>query len=332
MGLYFNAEHLRRASFMRYITVSELSNMIRKNLWKIPHDIDLIVGIPRSGMLPATMIALFLNTRLTDIDSFVEDGGCFSNGLSRGKYVKKDKIKKVLIVDDSIFSGNSLSDAKRKLKAVLSEYEYTFCVPIATTIGAAKVDIFFEIIDEDRVFEWNIFHHLVLSKACVDIDGVLCLDPVEDDDGEKYQLFIQTATPLFLPTCKINTLISCRLEKYRSLTENWLAQNNILFDQLIMLDFPDKATRVEWNKHGSYKGKYYRQRTDCVLFIESSLKQANTIAEISNKPVYCVENNTMIYIPPAISTKKKVLHAIRKIFPHEYLWLRSKYHKMTGLT
>lgn len=313
---------------MRYVAVSELSDMIRKNLWKIPHDIDLVVGIPRSGMLPATMIALLLNTRLTDIDSFVEDGGCFSNGLSRGEYVKKDEIKKVLVVDDSINSGKSLSDAKKKLERVHKEYEYTFCVPIATSSGAAMVDVCFEVIDDDRVFEWNIFHHSVLNNACVDIDGVLCLDPVEDDDGEKYQSFIQTATPLFLPTCKINTLISCRLEKYRSLTENWLAQHNILFDQLIMLDFPDKATRVAWNKHGRYKGEYYRQRTDCTLFIESSSHQAKIIAEVSNKPVFCVETNTMMQIPPPVSRKKKIRRAFRGKFPRIYRWLQAKYYKL----
>lgn len=153
---------------------------------------------------------------------------------------------------------------------------------------------------------------------------------LEDDDGEKYQSFIQTATPLFLPTCRINTLISCRLEKYRFLTENWLAQNNISYNQLVMLDFPDKTTRMAWNKHGNYKGEYYKQRSDCTIFIESSLYQANIIAEISNKPVYCVETNTMIQIPIPISIRKPILHSIRDKFPQGYYWLQSKYYKMAG--
>lgn len=302
--------------------------MVRKNLWRIPHDIDLVVGIPRSGMLPATMIALLLNTRLTDIDSFVDNGNIFNNGLTRGEYVKKDEIKKILIVDDSIHGGISLHDAKKKLETIQTKYKFTFCVPIATTFGSTLVDIFFEIIDDDRVFEWNIFHHSVLNNACVDIDGVLCLDPTEDDDGEKYKTFLQTATPLFLPTCKINTLISCRLEKYRSLTENWLVHNNISYNQLKMLNLPDKTARVAWNKHGIYKGEYYKQRTDCTLFIESSSHQSKIIAEISNKPVYCVETNTMLYFPTPVSTKKRILHSIRKKFPRGYYRLQSIYHNM----
>ena len=313
---------------MRYVTITELSDMIRKNLWKIPHDIDLVVGIPRSGMLPATMIALFLNTRLTDIDSFVE-GRIYCNGLTRGMYVNNSEIKNILIVDDSIDTGKSLLNAKKKLGAISNgDFNYVFCIPIATKLGAEMVDLYFEIIDEDRVFEWNIFHHGVLASACVDIDGVLCVDPIEDDDGEKYQKFLQTAAPLFTPTCKINTLISCRLEKYRTQSESWLKRHNIDYGQLIMLNLPYKAARVEWNRYGEYKGKYYKGREDCVLFIESSYIQARTIAEVSKKAVYCMETNTILQTPSTISKKKKVLHAIKKRFPDGYQRLRDIFYRI----
>lgn len=306
---------------MRYVTIEDLSNMIRKNLWKIPHDLDLVVGIPRSGMLAANMIALFLNTNLADIDSFI-NGKIYSNGLTRNSYIRKsDSIRKVLVVDDSIRTGASLNNAKKKLEAIQDQnIFFLFCAPIATSIGSSMVDFCFEIIDDERVFEWNIFHHSVLSRACVDIDGVLCVDPSEDDDGEKYQLFIQNAPPLFTPTCKINTLISCRLEKYRFFTENWLAQNKVSYDQLIMLDFPNKAARVAWGKHGNYKGEYYKQRADCMLFIESSEHQAKIIAEISKKPVYCVETNTMLIISqsPFVSKKRSILRVLKKRFPKSY--------------
>ncbi len=59
---------------MNYRTIADLSNLIRTNLYKIPHDIDVVVGVPRSGMLPATMIALYLNKRLSDINTFFVGG------------------------------------------------------------------------------------------------------------------------------------------------------------------------------------------------------------------------------------------------------------------
>ena len=64
---------------MVYKTISELSELVRSNLYKVPHDIDLVVGIPRSGMLPAMMISLYLNKKVTDLDSFIE-GRTFESG------------------------------------------------------------------------------------------------------------------------------------------------------------------------------------------------------------------------------------------------------------
>ena len=329
MGLHPNAKYHRRTSSMRYVTTAELSDLIRKNLWKIPHDIDLVVGVPRSGMLPATMISLFLNTRLTDIDSFVEHGSYFTNGISRGTYVKSSEIKKILIVDDSIDTGKSLLAAQKKLGKIRDKkFEDLFCVPIASTSGANMVDLHFTIIDDDRLFEWNIFHHAILENTCVDIDGVLCMDPVEDDDGEKYQYFLNTANPLFTPTCRINTLISCRLEKYRTQTENWLKKHNIVFDNLIMLDLPNKTERLKWNNYGNYKGTYYKEKEDCILFIESSFFQAKQIAEISHKPVYCVETNTMIHMLNPTSKRKRVLRALRKRTTKCYHCFRALYYSI----
>lgn len=310
---------------MRYVTIRELSDMIRRNMWKVPHDIDLVVGIPRSGLLAADIIALYLNVQLCDVDSFVE-GRLFSNGLSRGDFVRKPSIiQKVLVVDDSICNGNAMKEAKKKLDVIHDKsYEFIFCTPIATSYGSTVVDLFFEIIDEVRVFEWNLFHHWILQNACVDIDGVLCLDPVEDDDGEVYRRFLQTATPLFVPTVQINTLISCRLEKYRKLTEEWLDKHNVKYNQLIMLDMPDKASRVAWGKHGDYKGEYYMSRYDCMLFIESSYNQAKRIAELSGKPVFCVETNELLQIVK-VSRKKRILRVIKKRFPYIYRFARYAY-------
>ena len=44
---------------MQYRTIADLSALVRANIHKVPHDIDIVVGVPRSGMLPAMMIAFF---------------------------------------------------------------------------------------------------------------------------------------------------------------------------------------------------------------------------------------------------------------------------------
>ena len=108
---------------MIYVSYEDIANTIRKNLWKIPEDIDLIVGIPRSGMIPALMIAEFLNKRVTDLDSFIE-GRVMSCGR-KGNYLRPGKEGKVLVIDDTVYSGHALEEVKERLKD-LEEKDHMF--------------------------------------------------------------------------------------------------------------------------------------------------------------------------------------------------------------
>lgn len=276
--------------YLEFRSISDLNELIVKNLYKFPHNIDLIVGVPRSGMLPANLLALYLNKPFTDIDSFI-DGRIYSSG-ERGKHISCTDYGNILIVDDSISSGNALEKAKQKLKPVEANFHIQYAAIIASAKGSKMVDYYCEIIDYPRVFQWNIFHHGIISHSCMDIDGVLCVDPPIDDDGENYINYITNAIPLYIPTIEIDTLVSCRLEKYRGITENWLAQHGVKYKKLIMLDFKSKEERLEWGKHGEYKGEVFKH-SDTQLFIESSYKQAMEICRISNKPVFCTETFQM---------------------------------------
>lgn len=301
---------------MQYRTFTDLSNLIRNNIALIPHDIDLVVGIPRSGMIPAYMIALFLNKRVSDIDSFLK--GKFVEAGERSQYIEQAPLRKILVVDDSVWSGSAMIKAKKKLKDANLKYEFLFLAPIVTTSGRDYVDIWLETIDDSRIFEWNVFHHGVLGCACIDIDGVLNLDPELDDDGPIYTNFLQTATPKFLPTAPLGTLVTCRLEKYRPQTEQWLKEHNIHYKHLIMLNFPDKASRVAWGKHGEYKAKCYIEDSSACLFIESSKEQAEIIARMSYKPVLCVETNQLLQYHPEPSNFKRLKRKLKKMFPKLY--------------
>ena len=301
---------------MKYVTIADLSQQILQSLDIIPHDIDLIVGIPRSGLLPANILALYLNVQLTDIDSFTE-GRIYGSGY-RMNSIEPHSIKKVLVVDDSVCSGRAMLEAKSKIQHIAPNYEITYFAPIVSSRGRDFVDIFCTVIDEYRVFEWNVFHHKILSNACIDIDGVLCKDPDVDDDGPIYRQFISTATPLIIPTVPVKTIVSCRLEKYRELTVNWLRMNSISYEELIMLDFPDKATRVKWGRHGEYKADFYKNST-AELFIESSASQAEIIAQLSHKPVLCIETNQLLFYE---SFKEQIKRRASKRAPKMYQWLK----------
>ena len=142
----------------------------------------------------------------------------------------------------------------------------------------------------------------------------MCIDPTEkeNDDGPLYEDFILNAKPFFIPTVKINTIVSCRLEKYRKQTEKWLSKYNITYDNLILLNLPNKEARIKWNKYGEYKADIYI-KSNCELFIESSSNQAYKIAKISNKPVFCIENFEMLHFIEQDHSKQKIKEISKKI-------------------
>ena len=56
---------------MYYKSVADLNRTVLKHINLIPSDTDLIVGIPRSGMLPAVIMSQVLHLPYTDMHSFV---------------------------------------------------------------------------------------------------------------------------------------------------------------------------------------------------------------------------------------------------------------------
>ena len=57
---------------MNYRSVADLNETLTSRLSVIPRDIDLVVGIPRSGMLAANLLALHLNLPVIDVEGFIE--------------------------------------------------------------------------------------------------------------------------------------------------------------------------------------------------------------------------------------------------------------------
>jgi len=129
----------------------------------------------------------------------------------------------------------------------------------------------------------------------MDIDGVLCRDPSpdENDDGERYKLFLSEVEPLFVPRQRVKYLVTNRLEKYRADTVAWLSKYEVRYDHLVMMDLATKEERVRTGNHAAQKAQVY-VKSETALFIESSLSQARAIASMSGKPVLCIENWSLV--------------------------------------
>ena len=300
---------------INFVTLAEMNKDVINSLYKIPHDIDIVVGVPRSGMLVASIIAVQLNKPLLDLNEYLS-GYEYTVGLSTNIKIKRD-INKVLIVEDSVLYGTSINRAKNRIEqSVLSslhEYIYYAAYVSEITNSAQHVDVYARVLD-NRVFEWNLMHHDILQRSCFDIDGVLCKDPTpeENDDGENYRNFMKNALPKYVPTKKIGWLVTSRLEKYRAETEEWLAKNHIEYDHLIMSQFKTAEERRRLGSHPGYKAAIYSQLPEVELFVESERWQAIEIVKRTNKPVYCTENQ-FFYTMSDFPKNKKIYTILRKI-------------------
>lgn len=283
---------------MNYRSIADLSRVIREGAHKVPADVDLIVGIPRSGMLPANMLALHLNRKVCDLSSFLGNLPIMHGYTRQSSHAQLNfpqDAQHILVIDDSVNSGASMEAAKGLMEKAVAGKRVTYSAAYATADSTHKVDIHFEVVPQPRAFEWNLMHRSLLDECCVDIDGVLCHDPLpeENDDGAAYRKFLLGARPLVVPTYPVGHLVTSRLEKYREETMAWLSMRGIVYRHLHMLDLPDAATRRNLGAHGIFKASIYASLTDARLFIESEPYQALEISRKAGKPALCYSNQTL---------------------------------------
>src|SRR5262245_34192339 len=124
-----------------YVSIAQLSADIRAKLHVIPRDIDLVVGIPRSGMIPSYMIGLFTNRLVVDLETFLANGQV-GHGQTRtvaAKLVSPFAAKHVLLVDDSLRTGKSIKTSVERIRASGFAGKVTTCAVIVVPERASDV-------------------------------------------------------------------------------------------------------------------------------------------------------------------------------------------------
>lgn len=263
---------------MEFISYAQLAKDVEDFCKRLPKP-ALIVGIPRSGMIPATMMAKYWNVPLRSTDD--ED-------------LRVDLFGNTYIVDDSMLRGQTMKELMNTIGDKV-KYLFIYGSELKKEEGLGDYTGYRKIIGE-RVFQWNLWQHKeMLIQSCIDIDGVLCRPPTpkENDDGPLYENFLAETEPWFRPTEKIGALVTARLIKYKEQTVDWLHKHNIKFKHLVMLNMKSKAERLSYaNVHSRYKADIYKA-TKARLFIEDEPNQAKNINQITGKPVLCVSNWTL---------------------------------------
>lgn len=277
-----------------YITYADLAadvlKLSRKLTGLLPELVG-VLGIARSGMLPATMLSELWHLPLGEVQTFAKQQQFLSYGPRLDPKVSDGGT--ILVVDDSAYQGRALVNAKEALEPLAARYKFVTAVVYRNPTWPDTVDLFARDVPSPRYFQWNLMQHPHSINWMMDIDGVLCFDPAPfDDDGAAYARALKKARPLHLPKHKIPILISMRLEKWRKITENWLSRNKVEYGNLILCPYDTANERRKQCDYGLFKGRYYLI-SDCTLFVESSAGQAPHIAKASGKPVICLEDQVV---------------------------------------
>ncbi|MDX2410537.1 MAG: phosphoribosyltransferase family protein [Woeseiaceae bacterium] len=297
--VYLRTRNLKRnlkGKKVKFVTVDQASIWTLEWIQTLPRRYDLIVGVPRSGMFVASLMALKLGKGLTTPD-LLQQGKYWHSGQVKEK-LALDGTNHVLIVDDSMDSGRSMARAVDLIRAVNDEIEISRACLVIREEARNKVDLYHKIIAPPRTFEWNILHRKIAShfghgRLAIDMDGVLCAEcPAgADDDEQAYLDWLSGARPYLIPAFEIDAIVTCRLERYRQQTEEWLRKQNVRYKELHMWDVPSKSDR---------RGRFARHKVDTLLHIkpdmfwESNWDQSNTIWNETRIPTLCIEKMTLL--------------------------------------
>jgi len=289
--MYYSSMYLKRFisnDKYHFVSFNELVFWVDEWIKTFPTSYDLIIGIPRSGLLVANLIALKLGKPLTTPDNFQKI-------IWKSKHISSGgQCKNILLVDDSITTGKTMKKNLNLVKAVKPDVKITTAAVIVNKNTKKMVDVYYVSIPRfKRLFEWNMLHSKK-GVVAIDMDGILCEEPragLEEHDKEGYIKWLKEARPYLVPTFEIDFIITNRLEKYRAITEKWLKKHRVRYKRLIMWNIGSVKEKK--------KGRKTRHKIETLLKIkpkfywESSYGEAKDIWESTKIPTICVESKTL---------------------------------------
>lgn len=243
----------------------------------LPLDCAGIVGVPRSGMLPASVIATHLHLPLLEL---AENGPRELIAGSRGPTLMR-RAGKLVVIDDTVYGGNSMKRARNLMGMTQAVYAAVYVRPES----AHSVDLFARNLPSPHILEWNLANAgptrghaanaVYGTGLAFDVDGILIHDA---DSGGKI------GAPYLVPRAHpVRLIVTGRQEYHREETANMLRSLGVQWDRLEML--PDDAP-FTWEEAAKHKAKHYAG-SGCGFFVESDPMQAEIIQRLSGKPVIC---------------------------------------------
>lgn len=274
-----------------FVTTERLVSDTYKLVAKLPPDLAGIVGISRSGILPANLLCQHLHLPMWILrqDSSKAQpkewgaGDVIACGNGWRLSDHRPKPGPVVVIDDTQMTGRSIRRARPITEAWAAErdVELLWAVVYQNPLVSPKdkAEIIARELPRPHFLEWNLFNGPHVERCAFDIDGILC-----DEQPKREELGPHGRPPLYPVRKKaMKLLVTGRHERHRASTLAWLAKWGMKCDRLEML--PDGV------EHGpgivsAHKAAHFAA-SKLLWFVESCPIQAREIAKLTGKPVIC---------------------------------------------
>jgi uncharacterized HAD superfamily protein/adenine/guanine phosphoribosyltransferase-like PRPP-binding protein len=292
---HLNPEYQSNAPW-RWVTTAELIEATRQIMSQVPPVLAGIVGIPRSGMIPASVLATWLHLPLYEL---AEDGPRRLFHGWRGGQIEAPADAPFLVVDDTVYNGHAMHAARQRMGINPAIYASVYVRPAQTQ----HVDIYAEILPSPHLLQWNLLNSGMLTGRvqnphiaggfALDLDGVICENNPVGDDDPGYEAWLQNARPLWLPRfLPAPLIITYRCKKHRGVTEDWLRRWGCTWERLVMAPFEDWRERDRNLSPVDFKAKHLAE-SPCVGLVESHDWIARGVQEATGKVVIAVETGVV---------------------------------------
>ncbi|OJX90663.1 MAG: hypothetical protein BGP01_04610 [Paludibacter sp. 47-17] len=149
-----------------YRNIADMNSLLLKKLSILPRHFDLVVGIKESGLIPANLLALYLNLPFSDLNSFLK-GHIYKAG-ERGSFFTHQENKRVLIIDDSLRTGATMQKVRSELAPLSDRFQFSYGVVYLVPGKEPEVDYFFEHLDLPQFMQWHMMADGIREKVSFD--------------------------------------------------------------------------------------------------------------------------------------------------------------------
>lgn len=276
-----------------FVTTAELLADTYRLAGLLPPETAGIVGISRSGLLPANLLAQHLHLPQwilrQDKNAAQEcdwrDGDVIEAGNGWRLHDRRPTDGPLVVVDDTQMTGRSIRRARPIADAWAKRhgYELLYAVIYQNPLVPPRdrADLHVRPLHRPHFLEWNLFNSSHLPKLAFDIDGVLC------DERPRRDPFGPHGRPPLYPVRKgtLPLVVTGRYERHRRQTLAWFQKWGMRVQRLEM--WPGTAS--ERDRPGAvarFKADHFA-KSGLSWFVESCPFQAEEIAQITGKPVIC---------------------------------------------